>query len=57
MKEIHNFSQDDLMTEDIFILDCHTDVFVWIGQNVDAKTKSQALTVGEVLVLLFIPNR
>ncbi|XP_078170787.1 villin-5-like isoform X1 [Carex rostrata] len=47
VKEIHNFSQDDLMTEDIFILDCRTDVFVWIGQNVDAKIKSQALTVGE----------
>lgn len=56
VKEIHNFSQDDFMTEDIFILDCRTDVFVWIGQNVDAKIKSQALTVGEVFVLLFVPN-
>jgi Gelsolin repeat len=57
VREIHNFSQDDLMTEDIFILDCHIDVFVWIGQNVDAKLKSQAFTVGEVHVLLLIPYR
>ncbi|KAJ6844880.1 villin-5-like isoform X2 [Iris pallida] len=44
--EIFNFSQDDLMTEDIFILDCHSDVFVWVGQKVDSKTRSQALNIG-----------
>lgn len=46
--EIYNFTQDDLMTEDIFILDCHSDIFVWVGQQVDTKTKLQALTIGEV---------
>ncbi|KAL9260619.1 Villin-4-like protein [Drosera capensis] len=46
-KEIFNFTQDDLMTEDVFILDCHCDIFVWVGQQVDAKTKTQALTIGE----------
>lgn len=46
--EIYNFSQDDLMTEDMFILDCHSDIFVWVGQKVDSKTKMQALTIGEV---------
>ncbi|EOY31935.1 Villin 4 isoform 2 [Theobroma cacao] len=45
--EIYNFTQDDLMTEDIFILDCHSDIFVWVGQQVDTKTKLQALTIGE----------
>ncbi|XAR51144.1 hypothetical protein NMG60_11005693 [Bertholletia excelsa] len=45
--EIYNFSQDDLMTEDIFILDCHSDIFVWVGQQVDTKTKSHALSIGE----------
>ncbi|XP_021724968.1 villin-4-like [Chenopodium quinoa] len=48
--EIYNFSQDDLMTEDIFILDCHSDIFVWVGQQVDSKTKMQALTIGEKFV-------
>ncbi|XVE79969.1 hypothetical protein DITRI_Ditri14bG0100200 [Diplodiscus trichospermus] len=45
--EIYNFTQDDLMTEDIFILDCHSDIFVWVGQQVDTKNKLQALTIGE----------
>ncbi|WOK94066.1 villin-4-like [Canna indica] len=46
--EIHNFTQDDLMTEDVYILDCHSDIFVWIGQHVDSKIKSQALSIAEV---------
>ncbi|XP_024637641.1 villin-4 [Medicago truncatula] len=45
--EIHNFSQDDLMTEDIFILDCHSQIFVWVGQQVDPKRRVQALPIGE----------
>ncbi|KAF4390902.1 hypothetical protein F8388_005715 [Cannabis sativa] len=45
--EIYNFTQDDLMTEDIFILDCHSDIFVWVGQQVNSKNKLQALTIGE----------
>ncbi|XP_074280873.1 villin-4-like isoform X2 [Silene latifolia] len=48
--EIHNFTQDDLMTEDTFILDCHSDIFVWVGQLVDSKIKLQALTIGEKFV-------
>ena len=47
VKEIHNFSQDDLMTEDIFILDCHSEIFVWVGQQVDPKSRMQALPIGE----------
>lgn len=46
--EIHNFSQDDLMTEDIFILDCHSEIFVWVGQQVDPKSRMQAIPIGEV---------
>ncbi|KAK1293323.1 Villin-4 [Acorus calamus] len=45
--EIFNFSQDDLMTEDIFILDCRSEIFVWVGQQVESKNKIQALNVGE----------
>lgn len=48
VKEIYNFSQDDLMTEDIYILDCHSEIFVWVGQQVDPKSRMQALTIGEV---------
>lgn len=52
VSEIFNFSQDDLMTEDIFILYCHSEIFVWVGQQVDPKSKMQALTIGEVLLVL-----
>ncbi|PKA58675.1 Villin-4 [Apostasia shenzhenica] len=47
VSEIHNFTQDDLMTEDIFILDCHSSIFVWIGQQVDSKIQVHALSIGE----------
>lgn len=46
--EIYNFNQDDLMTEDIFILDCHSDIYVWVGQQVESKNKLNALNLGEV---------
>lgn len=46
--EIHNFNQDDLMTEDVFILDCHSDIYVWVGQQVEPKNKHNALDIGEV---------
>ncbi|OAY85038.1 Villin-4 [Ananas comosus] len=45
--EIFNFTQDDLMTEDIFIIDSHSEIFVWVGQQVDSKIRSQALSIGE----------
>ncbi|XP_071696835.1 villin-4-like [Rutidosis leptorrhynchoides] len=45
--EIYNFNQDDLMTEDIFILDCHSSIFVWVGQQVDQKLKTEVLVIGE----------
>ncbi|KAK4392597.1 Villin-4 [Sesamum angolense] len=31
--EIYNFNQDDLMTEDIYVLDCHSDIYVWVGNR------------------------
>ncbi|KAF3544142.1 hypothetical protein DY000_02010247 [Brassica cretica] len=48
--EIYNFTQDDLMTEDIFIVDCHSEIFVWVGQEVAPKNKLLALTIGEKFI-------
>ncbi|CAD5168600.1 unnamed protein product [Musa acuminata subsp. malaccensis] len=48
--EVFNFTQDDLMTEDIFVLDCSSDIFVWVGQQVDSKTRLQALNIGEKFI-------
>lgn len=50
MEEVYNFSQDDLLTEDVLILDTHAEVFVWVGQCVDAKEKQTAFEIGEVLL-------
>ncbi|XP_062195652.1 villin-5 [Phragmites australis] len=52
VKEIHHFTQDDLMTEDVFILDCHSSIFVWVGQQVDVKVRLQALDIGEKFIVL-----
>jgi hypothetical protein len=46
--EIFNFSQDDMLTEDMMILDTHGEVFIWIGQCVDSKEKLKAFDIGQV---------
>uniref|UniRef100_A0A0E0D0S4 HP domain-containing protein n=1 Tax=Oryza meridionalis TaxID=40149 RepID=A0A0E0D0S4_9ORYZ len=48
--EIFNFSQDDLLTEDMMVLDTHGEVFVWMGQCVDAKEKQKAFEIGQKYV-------
>ncbi|GMI79643.1 villin 2 [Hibiscus trionum] len=47
VEEVYNFSQDDLLTEDIMILDTHEEVFVWVGQYVDATEKESAFEIGQ----------
>ncbi|TXG46477.1 hypothetical protein EZV62_028024 [Acer yangbiense] len=46
VKEIYNFTQDDLTTEDVFVLDCQREIFVWIGCHSNVKSKHQALSLG-----------
>ncbi|XP_071742121.1 villin-5-like isoform X3 [Rutidosis leptorrhynchoides] len=48
--EIYNFDQDDLLTEDVYILDCHTSIFLWVGQEFHLKTKTQVLPIGEKFI-------
>ncbi|KAL1816224.1 hypothetical protein ACET3Z_018798 [Daucus carota] len=48
--EIYNFDQDDLMTEDIFILDCHSDIFVWVGQQISSTKRKDALLIAEKFI-------
>ncbi|XP_010088412.2 villin-3 [Morus notabilis] len=52
VEEVYNFSQDDLLTEDILILDTHAEVFVWVGQCVDSKEKQSAFEIGEKYIEL-----
>lgn len=51
--EVYNFSQDDLLTEDILILDTHAEVLVWVGQSVDPKDKQSAFEIGQVSFSFF----
>ncbi|TYK25445.1 villin-3 [Cucumis melo var. makuwa] len=50
VEEIYNFSQDDLLTEDILILDTQAEVFIWVGQSVDPKEKQNAWEIGQKYV-------
>jgi len=42
IEEIHNFDQDDLLMDDVFLLDVYSCVMVWVGpeSNVEEKLKS-----------------
>lgn len=46
VKEIFTFSQDDLTTEDVLLLDCQSEIHVWIGRHSKIKSKQEALTIG-----------
>ncbi|GMI81723.1 villin 1 [Hibiscus trionum] len=46
VKEIYSFTQDDLTTEDVLVLDCHKEIYVWIGRHSTIKSKQEALNFG-----------
>ncbi|XP_063947000.1 villin-3 [Daucus carota subsp. sativus] len=50
VREVYNFSQDDLLTEDVMILDSHAEVFVWVGQRADSKEKQNSLENGQIYI-------
>lgn len=52
VKEIYNFTQDDLNTEDVLVLDCHNELYVWIGGHSKVKSKQQAFTFGQVKIII-----
>jgi len=37
--EIHNFTQEDLDNDDVFIMDCHAEVFLWAGVGANEQEK------------------
>lgn len=46
--EVHNFTQDDLLTDDLMIVDCNNVIYEWIGQNTSADEKEHALEIAKV---------
>ncbi|XVF19874.1 hypothetical protein REPUB_Repub11eG0148600 [Reevesia pubescens] len=45
VKEIYSFTQDDLTTEDVLLLDCQKEIYVWIGCHSTIKSKQVALNL------------
>lgn len=43
VEEVFNFNQDDLINDDVMILDCFNEVFVWVGANANETEKKMAL--------------
>jgi len=48
VKEIYNFTQDDLTTEDVLVLNCHNEIYVWLGCHANVGGKEQALDLAHV---------
>lgn len=46
--EVHNFTQEDLLTEDIMILDCHNAIHEWVGQHTNTDNKERTLDIAKV---------
>ncbi|PKA52011.1 Villin-1 [Apostasia shenzhenica] len=46
-KEIFNYTQDDLTTEDVLLLDCQTEIYVWVGQHSNLASTEKALSLGK----------
>ncbi|CAH0479702.1 unnamed protein product [Peronospora belbahrii] len=46
-REIVNFAQDDLNTDDVFILDTFTTLYVWIGAGANESERREAMSFAE----------
>jgi len=45
---VFNFTQDDLLSEDIMILDGQNAIHVWVGQHTSSNDKVQAWDIAQV---------
>ncbi|RHY55571.1 hypothetical protein DYB30_004532 [Aphanomyces astaci] len=43
--EIPSFAQDDLNIDDVFLLDCYTTLYLWVGQGANESEKRGALKI------------
>ncbi|CAI5734286.1 unnamed protein product [Peronospora destructor] len=46
-REIVNFAQDDLNTDDVFILDTFTTLYVWIGAGANESERRETMSLAE----------
>jgi len=47
VSEIVDFAQDDLSIDDVFMLDCYTTLFIWIGEGSNESEKHSAAKMAE----------
>jgi Gelsolin repeat. len=45
VEEIMNFTQTDLIPEDVMMLDVHDSIFLWIGNNSNKEERDKAVTM------------
>ena len=57
VEEVHNFSQDDLIDEDVMLLDTYNQVFVWVGSKASDKEKSEAIDIAQKYVQTSVDGR
>jgi len=43
VEEIMNFSQGDLVSEDVMLLDTHDTIFIWVGKDAQKEEKTKTL--------------
>ena len=43
---IYDFSQADLDDEDVFLLDCHSSIFIWVGRRASPEERDGGLALG-----------
>jgi hypothetical protein len=46
-EEIHNFAQDDLNVDDVFLLDTYTSLYIWIGKGANEAEKREAIKLAD----------
>ena len=45
--EVHNFSQEDLLDDDVMMLDTFTTVYIWIGSQANATEKTAGIEIAK----------
>lgn len=43
VEEIFNFAQDDLINDDVMMLDVHTEIFLWVGNEASKQEKDESM--------------
>lgn len=57
VEEIFDFSQEDLVEEDVMILDTYAQIFVWVGRDANEVEKKEALKTAKDYIVSDPSNR